>query len=273
MSIIEINEETCNQCGTCAAECPRRLIALQEGRVPQPVARAETTCIGCGHCVVVCPSGSLNHRDVPLEKSPKIQKGLKIIPEQVEQLLKSRRSVRVFKNQPVSREIITRLIEDARYAPTGGNLQEVEWLVVDNRKELDRIEELGIDWIQWVIKNLPQVSTMSNMEEKLERQKLEHNVFLRGAPVLIVTHAAKDIPLATIDSANALSYLDLAANSLGLGTCWAGYVYMMVNSFHPVKAALALPEDHLTHGCMLLGYNKFKYQRIPLRKAPRIVWR
>lgn len=276
MPIIEINQETCNQCGICAAECPRRLIALQDGGFPQPVARAEATCIGCGHCVVVCPSGSLNHRDAPLEKSPKIQKGLKITPEQVEQLLKSRRSVRVFKNQPVSREIITRLIENARYAPTGHNLQEVEWLVVDNKKELDRIEELGMDWIQWVIKNLPQVAAMSNMEEMLERQKLNHNVFLRGAPVLIVAHASKDSPVSTlagIDSATALSYLDLAANSLGLGTCWSGYIYIMANSFPPVKAALALPEDHSAYGCMMLGYNKFKYQRIPFRRDPGIVWR
>lgn len=273
MSIIEINQETCNQCGICAAECPRHLIALQDGGFPQPVARAEAACIGCGHCVVVCPSGSLNHRDSPLEKSPKIEKGLKITPERVEQLLKSRRSVRVFKNQLVPRETIARLIEDARYAPTGHNLQEVEWLVIDDKKELDRIEELGTDWLRWVIENLPQMAVTSDMVEKLERQKLNHDVFLRGAPALVVAHAAKDIAMAITDSANALSYLDLAASSLGLGTCWVGYVHIMANSFPPVKAALALPENHSVYGCVTLGYNKFKYQRIPLRKDPKIVWR
>ncbi len=105
---------------------------------------------------------------------------------------------------------------------------------------------------------------------------MNHNAFLRGAPVLIVTHASKDFSvslLAGIDSANALSFLDLAANSLGLATCWAGYVYMMANTFPPVQAALALPEGHQAYGAMLLGYNKFKYHRIPVRKAPRIVWR
>ncbi len=76
-----------------------------------------------------------------------------------------------------------------------------------------------------------------------------------------------------IDSANALSYLDLAANSLGLATCWAGYVYIMANTFTPVKEALALPEDHAAYGCVMLGYNKFKYYRIPCRKVPSIIWR
>ena len=276
MSIIEINQETCNKCGICADECPRRIIDLPDGGFPQLLALAEASCNACGHCIAVCPRGSLNHRDSPLEMSPKIQENLKVTPEQVKQLLRSRRSVRVFKNKPVPREIITCLIEDARYAPTGHNLQEVEWLVIDSKKELERIEELGIDWLQWVIKELPKMAAESNMEEKLARQKLRHDAFLRGAPVLIVTHASETGSislLGAIDSANALSFLDLAAYSLGLGTCWAGYVYIMVNTFPPVREVLALPEGHVAYGCALLGYNKFKYHRIPVRKDPRIIWR
>lgn len=276
MSIIEINQETCNKCGICAAECPRRIITLPGGDFPQVLTEVEVTCNGCGHCVAVCPNGSLSHRDSPLEISPGIKKGLKVTAQQVEQLLKGRRSVRVFRTKPVPRGIITRLIEDARYAPTGHNLQEVEWLVIDNKKELDRIEELGIDWLQWVIENLPQAAASSNMQEKLERQRLHRDAFLRGAPVLIVAHAGKDSHtslLGAIDSANALSYLDLAANSLGLATCWAGYVYIMANTFPAVKEALALPENHAAYGCMILGYNKHSYYRIPCRRAPKIVWR
>ncbi len=275
MSIIEIDRKTCNKCGICALECPRRIIVLPEGGFPQVVAELEATCNACGHCVAVCPKGSLSHRDSPLESSPKMEKGLIITPAQVEQLLKGRRSARVFKDKPVPRETISRLIDIARYAPTGHNLQEVEWLVIDDKKELARIEEMGIEWLEWVIKNLPKVAADSNLEEKLERQRLKHDAFLRGAPVLIVAHADKSglASLAGIDSANALSYLELAANSLGLGACWAGYVYIMANTFPPVQKAMALPEDHAAYGCMMLGYNKFRYYRIPCRKAPGIVWR
>ena len=115
----------------------------------------------------------------------------------------------------------------------------------------------------------------SNMQEKLQRQKLHHDAFIRSAPVLIVTHAREGgmvSLLGAIDSANALSFLDLAANSMGLNTCWAGYVYIMANLFPPVKALLALPEGHAAYGAMLLGYNKFQYHRIPVRKDPRITW-
>ncbi len=182
MSIIEINQETCNKCGICAAECPRRVISLPDGGFPQIAAEAEAECNGCGHCVVVCPSGSLSHRDSPLKESPLINKGLKITPEQVEQLLKGRRSARVFKNKPVPREIITRLIEDARYAPTGSNRQEMEWLVIDDKKELDRIEELGTDWLKWVIENLPGMAEKSNFQARLERQRNEPQCIFARRP-------------------------------------------------------------------------------------------
>jgi nitroreductase/NAD-dependent dihydropyrimidine dehydrogenase PreA subunit len=275
MSIIEINRETCNKCGICAVECPRRIITLPDGDFPQILAVVEATCNACGHCVAVCPKGSLGHRDSPLELSPKMLAGLTVTPEQVEQLLKGRRSARVFRDKPVPRETIARLIDVARYAPTGHNAQEVEWLVIDNKEELECIEKLGIEWLQWVIKNFPKMAAESNMEEKLERQKLKHDAFLRGAPVLIVAHARKEslVSLAGIDSANALTFLDLAASSLGLATCWAGYVYIMANTFPPVQEALALPEGHAAYGCLMLGYNKFKYHRIPCRKNPGITWR
>jgi nitroreductase/NAD-dependent dihydropyrimidine dehydrogenase PreA subunit len=276
MSFIEINEKTCNQCGICATECPDHLIAFRPGNFPRSLVRADAICIRCGHCVAVCPSGSLSHQDEPLEKSPEIQESLKVTPEQCEQLIQSRRSVRVFKDQPVPREIIIRLIEDARYAPTGHNNQEVEWLVIDNRKELHRIEELGTEWIQWTMKNNQQVAAAFHMEKMLKNQQKYHNVFLRGAPVMVITHTAKGSTsptVAQIDCATALSYLDLAANSLGLGTCWAGFINTMVNTFPPMKAAITLPENQGTYGCMMLGYNKFNYYRIPPRKKPKIIWR
>ena len=42
VSIIEINQETCNKCGICAEECPRRVITLPDGGVMHPVYQVET---------------------------------------------------------------------------------------------------------------------------------------------------------------------------------------------------------------------------------------
>ena len=95
----------------------------------------------------------------------------------------------------------------------------------------------------------------------------------RGAPHLIVAHADKNWAFAAEDTALALSLLDLYATSLGLGACWAGYVYKTVNTYPPLFEALGIPADHLAFGAMLIGYPKFKYRRIPIRNSPRVTWK
>ena len=67
--------------------------------------------------------------------------------------------------------MVARLIKEASYAPTGHNNQEVEWLVIDSREELNRIEKIGINWIRSVAKNQPQMAAILNMEEMLKRQE------------------------------------------------------------------------------------------------------
>jgi nitroreductase len=70
-----------------------------------------------------------------------------ISEEQAVQFLRSRRSIRAFiKDRPVEKETIKKLIEIARYAPTGGNSQMVEWTVFTDKakmKELSRLMMLG----------------------------------------------------------------------------------------------------------------------------------
>jgi nitroreductase/Pyruvate/2-oxoacid:ferredoxin oxidoreductase delta subunit len=272
LDLINVNRETCSRCGACAAVCPDGLIEFTPKTFPNPSRRAELLCLSCGHCVAVCPRGSLSHRYVPLESCAPLNPDLAVNPEQCRQLLTGRRSVRRYQRKPVPREEITRLIEIARHAPTGHNNQEVEWLVLDKRSELQQIEEAGTGWLKWNIANQPKYAALLNMEGTLERQAKRAESFLRGAPALVVATAAKDNRIALIDSSIALSFLDLAAQSHGLGCCWAGLVYAMAQSYAPVQKIIALPEGEAVYGCMMLGYPQYRYFRIPARKEARILW-
>jgi nitroreductase/NAD-dependent dihydropyrimidine dehydrogenase PreA subunit len=270
MDIIQVDRQTCSQCGVCAATCPGTLIEFNTNDYPKPVAGAELGCIRCGHCVAVCPKGSLTHRDIPQEEFAPVQPGLKISPDQCAQLLRGRRSIRAYKDQEVPREVIKGLIETARYAPTGHNNQEVEWLVIDSRAELDRIEEIGADWIRGAIKSPSQMPGF-DLKVMLERQEQCHDLFLRKAPALIGVHAPQS-PIAGIDGVIAMTFFDLIASSRGLGCCWAGFVYMMAYTFPPLKEALGLPPGHNLYGIMMLGYPRFQYRSMPGRKPPVITW-
>ena len=271
MDLIRINTTTCRKCGVCAATCPGGLIDFPPQSFPKAGEMAEVACTRCGHCVAVCPTASLSHRDMSIEACTAIQAYYRITPEQVEQFLRSRRSIRAYKNQPVPRELTKRIIEIARYAPTGHNNQNVEWMVIDSPDQIKHLERVGADWMRWMKRqNIPAAPGL-DLDRMLDRQEANYNTLLRDAPVVIITHDARN-PLGAVDSSIALTYLDLAANSLGLGCCWAGMIMMMAKSFPPMQEALLLPPGHEAQGVMMMGYPRFTYQRLPARKPPKIIW-
>ena len=94
----------------------------------------------------------------------------------------------------------------------------------------------------------------------------------RGAPHLIVAHADKNWGFGAEDTALALSYLELYAPTLGLGSCWAGYFYSAVNAYPPLFQALKLPAKHKAFGAVMVGYPAYSYRRLPARKPPVVSW-
>jgi nitroreductase/NAD-dependent dihydropyrimidine dehydrogenase PreA subunit len=273
MNLFEVNEQTCAQDGICAKVCPVGVIEFQKGAYPRPIAGAVEVCVRCGHCVAVCPTGSLNHRVMSAEQCAPIRDDLRISAEACEQFLRSRRSIRVYKDRIVSQDALQKLIEIARFAPSGHNSQGEKWLVLGNREELHRLAGIVADWMRWVIVNMPEFAAFMHLELAVQRWENGEDIILRNAPTVIIAHAKKEDRLAPSTCTIALSYLELAATGLGLGTCWAGYFNMAATTFPPMMEALALPEGHQAFGSMMLGYPAFTYQRLPTRKKPDITWR
>ena len=273
MNLFEVNVETCNRDGICVATCPAGIIEMKKGEYPAPVTGAEEICIRCGHCVAVCPTASLSHSEMSMEECPPVQKKLDLSIKQGEQFLRARRSIRTYKEKPVPKNELLKLIELARYAPTGHNSQSVEWLVLGNRDELKHLSEIIVKWMRWMLENMSEVALSLQMDRAVRGWEKGKDTILRGAPVVIVAHAAKKDIFAPTSSTIALSYLELAATSMGLGCCWAGYFNTAATSFPPLTEALSLPEGHQCMGSMMVGYPKFRYHRLPLRKSPEITWR
>lgn len=275
MPLFTIDENKCKRDGICAAECPVKIIAFKKGDrdVPRPAEGADQLCINCGHCVAVCPHGALSLTKMPVDQCPPVKTEWSLDPDQAEQFLRSRRSIRSYEKDPVDRETLTRLIELARYAPTGHNFQPVHWLVIHDPAELDRLIGIVIEWMREMIVKQPALDQMMHFSALVAAWDLGVNVVSRGAPHLIITHAAKTDPSAGSSCRNALAYLELAAPSLGLGSCCCGYFDAAATFYPPLWKALELPKGHICQGSVMVGRPKYQYHRLPLRNPPPITWR
>ncbi|NTV13716.1 MAG: 4Fe-4S binding protein [Desulfobulbaceae bacterium] len=273
MTLFTIDAQKCKKDGICAAVCPLRLISMGDGTaLPVPTADAAELCIKCGHCVAVCPHGAFTHSQLATADFIPLAKGAILSPEQAEVFLRSRRSIRAYREQGVEPEKLTRLIHIARYAPTGSNSQQIQWRVVNSRAQVKKLAGMVVDMMRQMVKDNHPLVERYNLAARIADWEKGGDFISRGAPALVITTAPTAYGLAGVDCAAALSYLDLAAPSLGLGCCWAGFFMLAVAQWPPLLEALALPEGYGCYGMMMVGYPKFKYQRLPPRKEADIVW-
>lgn len=118
--------------------------------------------------------------------------------------IKNRRSIRAFTDQPISEKQIHRLIDAARWAPSAGNIQPWEFIVVKNAETKRKLAEAALK-----------------------------QTFIKEAPVVIVVcanevrsgqgYGARGVNLYCLqDTAAATQNLLLAAHALGLAACWVG---------------------------------------------------
>jgi len=179
-------------------------------------------------------------------------------------LVKKRRSIRSFKTDPVPDEYVSKIIEAARYAPSGANSQPWEFIVVKDQEIKDRI--VGI------------VSEQGGYSRRVELTREKDLRFssltgpvrepgYKNAPVYIILcgdpRTKEAYPLLTTltrgDShfisslASAFLYMTLAATALGLGSQWVSatgspFVKPLL------KQLLAIPHKLDIYDMLALGY-------------------
>ncbi|GAM10902.1 putative NADH dehydrogenase/NAD(P)H nitroreductase [Geobacter sp. OR-1] len=267
MNLVTIDHTTCRRDGACIAVCPMGLFDTDSAGFPAFRPGAAERCIGCGHCVAVCPRSALHHTALPLEESPLIDHGLAVSVPALEQLIRSRRSVREFKEEPVPEALVQQAIEAARWAPSAVNRQPVHWLVIRTPAEVRRLAGLVIDYLRRISAQEPRYAPFIDLWEQGK------DPILRNAPHLVVIHAPDDWIWSSVDSTIALTQFELAAAANGIGTCWAGFLMRAANGYPPLRDALDIPGSHSVFGAMMFGLPRYRYHRIPPRQAALITWR
>jgi nitroreductase/NAD-dependent dihydropyrimidine dehydrogenase PreA subunit len=269
MDLIQVDQEKCDQCGLCAMVCPVGIIGISNDG-PQSI---QQSCIGCGHCVAVCPHAALDNVNAPLANQIPLDSAPTLDADTAARFLRSRRSIRGYRQTPVPREKLLQLLDIARFAPTAGNSQGVGYHVVDNKDTLRSITAAIMDWMEeeskktspWAVKLIETVN---------HYRQTGQDVILRDAPCLVVAITATDFPSFGRDSAHfSLAYAELYAPAIGLGTCWAGFFEnCAATGYQPLIRLLNLPENVKVAGALMVGYSQYTYQRLVDRSSLQVTW-
>jgi nitroreductase/NAD-dependent dihydropyrimidine dehydrogenase PreA subunit len=271
MPLLNINKDKCLGDGKCVSVCPVHILYINQiSHLPEVSDGKEELCLNCGHCVAVCPPGALSLVSMPARSCEALEAGWRLDPKAVGQLLKGRRSIRAYKETPVTGDTLEKLIDIARYAPSGINRQPVRWAIIDDARKVQKLAGLIVEWMRGQVKEGSELAESFRFEGMVNSWDKGHDNILRGAPAMVIAYALKDDPMARDASTIALTYFDIASPAFGLGTCWAGYAQMAINMSPEVRKFLGLPGRTYCFGAMMVGYPKFEYFRIPLRNKPHI---
>ncbi len=157
--------------------------------------------------------------------------------------IKKRRSVRAYTSEEVSEEDVEKLLEAARWAPSAGNIQPWEFVIVTHAETKRRLSDAAL-----------------------------HQTFIEEAPVVIIVcadvarsswgYGSRGTDLYCLqDTAAATENILLAAQALGLATCWVG-------AFHEDEVAKAIntPTNMRPLAIVPVGHPAEK-PRVPPRRS------
>ena len=265
---FSVDQEQCIGCESCVADCPLLILTMDED-TPAVVSNRASMCIRCLHCLTVCPTGAVSIAGFTAEDCLEMED---MLPEadQVEALIRGRRTVRSYQDESIEPTVMERLLQVAWQAPTGVNARGVLFTVVDDREVMNRLRAAVMDGLAELVRtgSLPEHLGFFAGFVKLWQEKGIDTLF-RGAPHLIITSAPKDCPCPEQDCIIALSYFELFAHSLGLGTVWDGLAKRALVDLMPdLVAELGVPADHHLGYVMAFGKPAVEYHRtVPLRPA------
>lgn len=268
---FEITEAKCTKCAFCVRDCPARIIDMESG-YPRIMAEKEASCLKCQHCLAICPTAALSILGRNPEQSRPLKNNLPD-PDQLETLIKGRRSIRHYRDENLDPILLQRLFDVAWHAPTGVNMRQVQFSVIDDKEAMAKFREAVYSGLAKLVEagQLPEERAMFGDFVQPWRE-IGFDVLFRGAPHLIVASAPRDCACPIPDCLIALSYFELFAQSLGVGTVWNGLAKYAIDELVPeLRQQLGIPENHLVGYVMAFGKPAIKFQRTVEKGAANVV--
>jgi len=322
-----VDKAKCKGCKRCVEACPIQLLTIVDNKAASNERYDAFRCINCENCMAVCPE-----KAITIEGDYRVNEGYwkndglydngKIYPEclddnlsndeltETEFVIYKRRSIRLYKKKQVPKQMVKRVIEAGRFAPSAGNNQPWKFIVIQNQDTIKKISQLCHQTLkfatylslphQWLNKkesnhgNHDSQSRLAKWQELIlpflvmmykgdadPRARGGVNAVTSdpdfdttfGAPTLILILSDKRAIGGTeLDIGMCTQNMVITAHAMGLGTCYVGLIDQALKFHSDFKKSLGITEPFKIITSLTLGYPKGRIDSFVRRDKARIHW-
>lgn len=307
MGTMKVDPEQCNGCGLCIENCLFRSWEMGDDKIPR--YKEGWACFSCYNCMVACPTGAVSvgvpyHVDSGFWKSyprplppvwplePRDAEGKPDQWNEVEKLVLTRRTVRNFSDKPVPEPIIRRVLEAGRFAPTGGNSQPWQFIVITDKALIKQIDDVTATILDGLYKQYTDDEGVKALAAGYEANpnpgSWDPRIILGGigksmlnrvnppglgAPCMIVIAAdTRAIGGPQMQIGICGQNMNLVANSLGIKATWAGFPCTAIRAVPSIGEKVGIKDPFVPLTTLVLGYPRFKQEGLVPREFRPIIW-
>ena len=284
-----IDGAKCIGCGECVKVCPSQTISLVDGKATV----TGKTSINCGHCEQVCPVDAIKVTSLTELLFETFDADTSWLPHgegdtaQLVRLMASRRSCRNYTDQSVERSMLEDLVKIGTSAPSATNSQGWNFTILPERKDVVDYGNYIIDFFSkinklannFVVRNT--MSFLGKKELKVFHSKYsgfigeavnkwhsgEHDYLFHGAPAVIIIGCSDKCSMPMDDAILASQNVQLAAHSMGLGTCLIGFAVKAMEKDRKICAKIGVKSGEKYYSVIAVGWPDEKYNHVCNRKA------
>ncbi len=269
--MISFDDAKCTRCDICVYACPAQIIQREGDNPPYVPEASYDVCRKCGHCEAYCPTGAVTS-SYQGEYPPEEAELSFLEPKELKNHMFTRRTARLFREQPVEKTTVEEIMDTIRFAPSASNKQPIQWIILQGKENVTAFSKKVTDWMAKKAeedKDHPYAGLFRKAGKELEKG---NDIISRNAPNIVIAVVPQDNPLAGTDSSIALTWFELLSQSFGIGTCWLGLAKMAMEKDPSILESYDVPAGYVIGDAMSFGYPKHRTYRMPKRKTPEIRW-
>ncbi|NVM37374.1 MAG: nitroreductase family protein [Candidatus Lokiarchaeota archaeon] len=263
MSILGINYEECNNCNLCLTTC----MLFRRDQEQDKIVFNDLTdfCNLCGQCIARCPQDAILYEGIGEAYSyENVGNPEKITSyDTIYKFLRANRSIRRFRTKEVPKDILQKVFDALLSAPTAENARTENFTILSDKEQIKKLNDAVIEEL------LKQ--TYSKVKYgflfKLLGKVFNSPIFF-DAPHVIFVDSPNDSEMELINIGIIITYGRLAAQTLGLGTCWNGWTQIAMMNNPEIKKIANIKGKKV--GIFILGYPTVKFYRSPPRAPKKI---